>query len=562
MGSSRAAAVAAGLVALGLLAGACAPLPGGDPVDDAGPVLGVAVAGSLSSYNPATATGGDGGGALGRVLPGFGVLGPEGEPVADTDVGVVTPLSTDPLQVRYTFTPAATWSDGTAMECADLVLAWVARSGDRSGAAADTRGYTDVAGIDCAAGERTATVRFTRPYQDWRGLFGAGALLPAHVAEQRSGAGSVVAAVAAGDTAALDRLAEFWATGWALPTGPADAAGEVALDPALFPASGPYRLAAVVPARGELVLAANERWWGDPALVPRVVVRTAPTDPAGLLAGDAVQALAVPADPALRDAVGAAGSPLGATTTSSGLSLRTESLVLDTRGALRTPAARRAVAGCVPRAELLAEQVTPLAPGAVVLDSHLLLPDQLGYAATTAPAAPFAAVDPAAARAAVQAAGLAGTTVRVARESAEQARAVALIAESCAAAGLTVVDAGELGPGALAAGTADAALVRAGGSAAVGAAAAGLRTGAATAWGGWSDPRLDELLGRLETTPALADQLPLLTEAETILWDQLPSLPLHQVPTVTAAVDRLPSVVPNPSAAGIAWNVDRWALTP
>ena len=117
----------AALVGLGvLLAAACAPLPRETPVDDPGPFLGVAVGQPLTSYNPASlaaATAGDGSGVLGRVLPGFTVLGPEGLPVADTDVGTATRLAADPLAVRYTFSPEARFSDGVPMGCADLVLA-------------------------------------------------------------------------------------------------------------------------------------------------------------------------------------------------------------------------------------------------------------------------------------------------------------------------------------------------------------------------------------------------------------------------------------------------------
>lgn len=556
-------------VLVAVLAGACAPLPGGGPVDDEGPFLGVAVPGRLSSYNPGTVgavAAGDARAALGRVLPGFTVTGPQGLPVADTDLGVATLLSTSPLSVRYVVNPAATWSDGAPVGCADLVLAWVARSGRHGAGAADPSGWSDVDGVDCAAGERTATVRFARPYQQWQALLGPGDLLPAHVAEARTGVRDVVAAAASGDTAGLAALTAFWSTGWALPTAPVGPDGQVALDPALFPASGPYRLAGVAPDGSTATLVANERWWGDPPLVPRVVVHASPADPAALLRADDVQALALPAGPATRDAVAAASSPVGGVRVAGGLGLARETLVLDTRGVLSRVEARRALAACVPRQQVVDEQVAPVAAGATPLDSHVLLPGDLGYDATTDPARPYDAVDPAAARAAVDGAALAGATVRIGYRGPDPrlARTVALVAQSCGAAGLDVVDVSgpDLTPAALAAGTADAVVVDTGGTALPGSGAGGLRTGAPTNWGGYSNPRVDALLDQLAVAPSLGEQLAPTTELETILWADLPTLPLHQVPVVSAALDRLPSVVANPSSAGIAWNVDRWALTP
>lgn len=553
-------------VVLGVLAAACAPLPGSDPADDVGPFLGVGLPGRLTSYNAGTTDAvarGDARAALARVLPGFTVTGPQGVPVADTDVGVATLLSTDPLSVRYTITPAARWSDGTPLACEDLVLAWVAH---RDGAAADPSGWSDVGGVDCAAGERSATVRFTRPYQQWQTLFGPGDLLPAHVAAARTGVPDVVAAVAGDDGTAVTALTDFWRTGWALPTGPVGAGGEVGVDPALFPAAGPYRLASVAPDGSAATLVGNDAWWGDSPLVPRVQVHLAPADPQTLLSTDAVQALALPAGPRTRDAVAGATSPAGTLRVAGGLSLERESLVLDTRGVLGRVEARRALAACVPRQDVLDELVGPVAAGASLLDSHTLLPGTLGYDATTAPARPYDTVDPAAARAAVDAAGLGGTTVRIGYRGPDErlARTVALVARSCGAAGLDVVDVGgpDVTPEALAAGTADAVVVDTGGTALPGSGTAGLRTGAPTNWGGYSNPRVDTLLDQLATAPTLGEQLPSLTELETVLWTDLPTLPLHQVPTVTAALDRLPTVVANPSAAGIAWNVDRWALTP
>ena len=138
--------------------------------------------------------------------------------------------------------PDSVYSDGVPMSCDDLVLTWAAASGrftapDASGAAgnlfsaARRSGYVDIERIDCQTGSKDATVVFRggRAYADWRALFGANELMPAHVAARVSGVPDVVAAVGGGDGEALRRLADFWNAGWNLTPG--------AVDLSLLPAS-------------------------------------------------------------------------------------------------------------------------------------------------------------------------------------------------------------------------------------------------------------------------------------------------------------------------------------
>ena len=48
--------------------------------------------------------------------------------VQEGDLGTVEQVSEDPLQVKYTFADSATWSDGTPVDAADIVLQWAAQS--------------------------------------------------------------------------------------------------------------------------------------------------------------------------------------------------------------------------------------------------------------------------------------------------------------------------------------------------------------------------------------------------------------------------------------------------
>src|SRR6187200_758181 len=47
----------------------------------------------------------------------------------NTDFGTYEKLSDDPLTVKYTINAGVTWSDGVAVDAADLLLNWVALSG-------------------------------------------------------------------------------------------------------------------------------------------------------------------------------------------------------------------------------------------------------------------------------------------------------------------------------------------------------------------------------------------------------------------------------------------------
>lgn len=545
-----------------LLLGGCTTGP--TPTDDAGPFLGLALAGGFSTYNPSTVAGAAGAGpeALARVLPGFSYTGPAGTTVSDTDVGTATELSPEPLTVRYTFAAAAVWSDGEPAGCADLVLARLAHSGARGFSAASTVGYTDIAGVACTAGDRSATVTFAAGRADphWRSLFGAGDLMPAHVAERATGVTDVVAAVRDGNTGALAKLATFWSTGWDLTPG--------ALDPALLPALGPYRVD-TLGADGILSLVVNERWWGTAPGVGRLLVHLDDPDPAALLASGAVQVTDLPSSPELVSALGAVVGVQVATRTTT----TAEQLVLDLRGTFANPALRTALAQCLPRAGLLAQQVPPTdpgttgpgstgpaatAPGTTVLDTRLTLPGR----PDSPPAPQVVARDLARATSTVSGLGRAGTVVRIGYHSPDpvRARTVELVAQACAPAGFTVTDASSPGstPADLGAGAVDAVLGSSSSSPSPAARGASLRTGAAADTSGYSNARVDTVLDALAVTTSLEAGVALCTEAEALLWADLPTVPLHLQQRTTAVTAAVTGVVPTPATVGVGWNVDRW----
>ncbi|MDG3016644.1 ABC transporter substrate-binding protein [Speluncibacter jeojiensis] len=539
--------------------------------DDAGPAhpadtIGYVVDAPVSTYNAGTVDGAASGArqALVRVLPGFSYPAPSGRALPDTDFGIAAAEPGSPRTIGYRINPAAVYSDGAPVTCDDLVLAWAAHSGRFPGFdAADRTGWSDIDSVDCRPGAKDATAHLRSDLADWRSLFGATSLMPAHVVARATGVDDIVGAVQRGDQRELGAIARFWNTGWKLAPG--------RVDLSLLPSAGPYRIASYG-ADGKLVLVANERWWGDPPRTETIAVfaRGATFDE---------RALAERTDAGQVDVVdigaGALGDGVGAGFTSTTTpAMNTEQLILRTEGAPASAAARRALAYCVPRRDLADRILTPLyGKSGAPLDTHLQLPGTALYPRTAAVVGDrFAVPDIGAARSAVADAGVGALTVRIGylAPDARRARTVSQIAAACRPAGITVVDVGSrlFTPSALRAGTVDAVLggtsatSGAGGAAPATVRGAGLRSGNGANIGGYANDRIDAIVDRLATLPdeVGAEQSDLSTEAERILWQDLPSIPLFLQPRTIAVASGISEVRANPTWAGAGWNMDRWTL--
>jgi peptide/nickel transport system substrate-binding protein len=101
--------------------------------------------------------------------------------------------SQSPFTVVYHINPKATWSDGVPISAQDFIYNWQSQSGnpkytDVGGKAflpASTSGYSSIKSVTSSDNGKTATVVFSTPYSDWKGLFGAGTpIIPAHIASK------------------------------------------------------------------------------------------------------------------------------------------------------------------------------------------------------------------------------------------------------------------------------------------------------------------------------------------------------------------------------------------
>lgn len=512
-----------------------------------------AVDGLLNTYNTNTVVGAASAGpqAFARVLTGFGFHGPDGQVLADNDFGSVTVIGREPLVLDYQIADNAVYSDGKPITCDDMVLTWAAQSGRYPGFDAASRaGYIDIAGIDCQPGQKRARVSFlpNRGIVDYNQLFTATSLMPSHVIGDELGL-DVTATLLGGDPAAVSRIADAWNTIWELTPG---------IDTKRFPSSGPYRIDSVL-AEGAVALTANDRWWGTEPFTKRIVVW-----PRGVEVQDRVNNGSFHVVDVATGSSGTLSTPDDYDRTeipSGGI----EQLIFGARGALSTPAARRALALCTPRDVIARNVEMPIA------NTRLNPVTDDAYAGTEAAAegGAFAVANPDAARAAIEGAPL---SVRIGYQSPNPrlAAAIAAIAQSCAVAGITVIDttSDTTGPQTLREGQIDALLASTGGATGSGSSgssaidAYALFTGNGNNLPGYSNPQIDGIISALVVTTDPKEQTRLLADAAPMLWADVPTLPLYRQERTVLAAKRMFAVEANPTKWGAGWNMDRWRLEP
>ena len=146
------------------------------------------------------------------------------------------------------------------------------------------------------------------------------------------------------------------------------------------------------------------------------------------------------------------------------------------------------------------------------------------------------------------------------------AATVGAITKSCAAAGITVVDATSdtTGPQTLRDGGIDVLLASTGGatgSGSTGSSAMDAYTffsGNGNNLPGYSNPQIDGIISALAVTTDPKEQARLLGDSSPILWGDMPTLPLYRQQRTVMASKKMYAVEGNPTKWGAGWNMDRW----
>jgi ABC-type transport system substrate-binding protein len=186
------------------------------------------------------------------VLP--SVFRPDASGALALDTTVATSAkvtSTAPFTVSYELNLAASWSDNAPIAAEDFVYLWQHMRTEPG--VVDNAGYRLITDVRSRAGGKAVDVTFAQAYPAWPGLFGG--LLPAHL---------------------LKDSPRSWAT---------------ALSDNIPVSGGPFQVTSLDRARGQLVLARNDHYWGTPTVLDTLVLRR--LDPTGLLDGLRTGELAV-----------------------------------------------------------------------------------------------------------------------------------------------------------------------------------------------------------------------------------------------------------------------------
>ena len=489
---------------------------------------------------------------LNQVLTTFWEFGPDGTVVPNEEFGTYEKTSDDPLTVEYTINPDAVWSDGEPIDCDDVVLDWAANSGTYEGFdPAATTGYDLMEKPTCEDGDKDFTIVYTDTYSDW--IAGVSGILPAHVAEQQSGVEDIIAAVEADDTASLQKVADFWNTGWRFNPGE--------IDPEITPSSGPYKLGAWEPGQS-ITLEANDKYWGTPPIAGKVVVRFIEQESqAQALQNGDIQIAEPQPNPDVISQLEAVGDQI---TVTQGDEFTYEHLDFNFAGAMADANLRKAFALCVPRDQIVDSLIKPVNANAEIAQSRFVYAFQPAYedVASSIQGGEYDKADVAAAKALVDEAGAAGTVVRIGYQTPNQRRTneVDLIRASCNQAGFDVQDAGQedFFEAGLAGGNFDVALFAWSGSPLISGNSSIFTTGGGQNNGKYSNPEIDELLPKLDVTPDPDEQVELIKEIETILWEDLATIPLFYFPGVVAYDNTIENVTFQPSQSQVTWNMHKW----
>ncbi|MGH8914386.1 MAG: ABC transporter family substrate-binding protein, partial [Acidimicrobiia bacterium] len=173
---------------------------------------------------------------MGALMPGAFLVQPDASVEVNQNYFTSIELTgQDPQQITYTINPEATWNDGTPLTWRDLQSQWQALRGtDDAFLPASTTGYEDIESVQRGENDKQAVVTFARNFGEWRSLFGL--IYPTST------------------TSDPTTFNEGWIN--RIPT-----------------TAGPFTLQTLDQTGQTITLVRNEKWWGDPAKLDRILYR-------------------------------------------------------------------------------------------------------------------------------------------------------------------------------------------------------------------------------------------------------------------------------------------------
>ncbi|UFU02293.1 ABC transporter family substrate-binding protein [Ruania suaedae] len=618
----RITAVAATLAASALVLSACETPDTSSSDDglDTGTAVTVGWNQGFYEYNADSATGNATANANILYLMNSGVNYYDGDLnlVPDESFASYEVTSEDPLTVEYTFADEASWSDGTPVDAADMLLSWAALSGHLNTAefvqSFDEEGNvvwlypedSENAGDEVPQEEiennvffnftsgtiglieetptisedgKTITMVYSEPFADWESNIGVG--VPAHVVamhaleieDAQEAKDALVEAVTNEDAEALAPISDFWNNGFAFGDTLPD-------DESLYLSSGAYIMTDFV--RDQYVtLEANENYAGDhQAQIETLTVRYSedPMAQVQALENGELDLISPQASADTLQALEALGDDFEVLTGEGGTYEHVD--LMFTNGGPFDPATydgdeetalavRQAFLKLIPRQDIVDRIISPLNPEASVRSSYTQIPgspnyDQVVEANAMDELYPLELDREGAAQLLEDAGVETPVEVRImtAADNVRRQEQLALLTESVQQDGLFEInDQSSADWGSLLSDPSgyDASMFGwQSTSTAVSESRANFEDGGGNNFGDFSDPRVDELYDELAVTTDEARQAEILAEVESILVEDGFGVTIYQHPGVHGFNARLQGVDPISISPTIFWNFWEW----
>lgn len=523
----------------------------------------------------------------------------------DESFGTYEKVSDDPLTIKYTVKDGVNWSDGTPVSAADLLLYWVALSGNFN-TVADEDVQVDEEGNPITPEEgvyfnftsdsvgliqempkitddgSSITFVYSKPFGDWETNLGMG--VPAHVTAMHAlgmddpakATDAFIEAVKNKDNAALGKIAKFWNSGFAF----GDTLPE---DSSLYVSSGPYVLSDYVKDQ-YVTLEKNPEYTGDrEGKIDTITVRYN-EDPMAMvqaLQNGEVNLVSPQSTADVLEAVKGLGEGFDYLSTEDATYEHID-LALNNGGpfdpntyggdAEKARKVREAFLHLVPRNEIVTKLIVPLNEKAEVRNSFTAIPGSPmydGIVKANKMAETYADVDVEKAKSLMQEAGVTGPVdVRMlyGKSNVRRQNEFTIISDTANATGLfNLVDVSSDDWGSQLADTTlyDASLFGwQSTSTAVTESDANFRTGGGNNFTGYSNPDVDALYDELQVTTDTGEQAKLLEQIEAKLVEDAFGLTIFQFPGVTAWSSNLSGVKPISISPTIFWNFWEWEMAP
>ncbi|MGZ4643365.1 MAG: ABC transporter family substrate-binding protein [Blastococcus sp.] len=247
--------------------------------------------------------------------------------------------SKSPQTIEYDINKDAKWSDGKPLSADDLIAQWKALNGtNKAFNVSSTTGYDQIADVKQGSSAKQAIVTFKNPYADWQALFSP--LYPASTNSDPN----------------------VFNTGWIAKP---------------LQTAGPFMVQAVDKTAQTITLARDPKWWGDKAILDRIIYRAIDLDAQiDALANNEIDFVDVgPNVNNLKRAEGISGVDVRR---AGGPNFR-HITFNGTSPMLKDVNVRQAIAKAIDRQTIATAMVGPLGGDSTKLDNHIFMRNQKGY---------------------------------------------------------------------------------------------------------------------------------------------------------------------------------------